>query len=589
MRPPAPTRALAGHMGSSLFVLMLTTFCLFATVANALAHGPQRPLAATDALLSDSAMALGDMSLVPTASKGSDGASDGAKPMKASRATQTLEDLLDAINVMQKEYFVLWQGTWPSSIDWTAAVLGTHVAATLSTLSSTAYHIHSDSVQGLSLLALENTINYFFSQTSAFYFGENAFSLRNQAYDDMLWVVLDWLENVKFQDLHSSLYYSDSNGAPANSSSQAWYGTQFRDAAAHRARIFYELASVGWDQTLCDGGMIWNPTLIPYKNAITNELFTSASIEMYLYFPGDPIDSPFIAAPPSNKPDQRRRHDPAYLKAAIDAYTWLKNSNMTGVGGLYADGFHISGWRSATQPGSRRCDELNTMLYSYNQGVVLSALRGLWLATGELQYLRDGHDLVRKTLRATGWPHLSSDKWAGLGRGGVMEDTCDSHASCSQDGQTFKGIFFHHLAEFCRPLRPQEAKFLEDQTDESARAQRREDVFTQHLGICRAYGPWVEHNARAALETRDADGKFGQWWGLPFQQKHVSNDMVNSSTLPSGADDYRNRKSDTAVTPLHLRPRDFNDRGRGRTVETQAGGLAVLRALLQWQTSEALS
>lgn len=34
---------------------------------------------------------------------------------------------------------------------------------------------------------------------------------------------------------------------------------------------------------------------------------------------------------------------------------------------------------------------------------------------------------------------------------------------------------------------------------------------------------------------------------------------------------------------------DYNDRGRGRTVETQSGGIAVLRALYQWKTTASLS
>jgi hypothetical protein len=308
---------------------------------------------------------------------------------------------------------------------------------------------------------------------------------------------------------------------------------------------------------------------------------------MYLYFPGDPIDAPFVANSQGAGPTERYPHNPTHLNAAIDAYAWLKNSNMTGLGGLYADGFHISGWRSSAQPGSRKCDVLNTMVYTYNQGVILSGLRGLWLATSDQDYLRDGHELIHKVLHATGWPHIYSVKWAGLGRGGVLEDTCDSHASCSQDGQTFKSIFFHHLAEFCRPLRQQEVSFLENEKQQPAAEDDWDEVYDRHLRRCRAYGPWVEHNARAALMTRDDDGKFGQWWGLPFRQLVVSSDLVNSSTLPPGAVDYRNDGFDTDAAIGGI-PRDFNDRGRGRTVETQAGGIAVLRALLQWQTSDAL-
>lgn len=557
----------------SLYTILWVFFLSLSAGANALAYPPQKPLAETqqtDDILPDTLGVLSD---------------DPVFGDSIATPAETLQDLLSALRGMQNHYFVTWMGTWPSSIDWTAAVLGTHVAATLSTYTSSEFDVvDTEQLHEPISLATENTVNQFFSQMTTFYFGENAFSLRNQAYDDMLWVVLDWLENVKFQDLHTDLHYPSSDPT----SGKAWYGTQFRSSAAHRARVFYELASAGWDKTLCGGGMIWNPTLIPYKNAITNELYISASIAMYLYFPGDPIDSPFIA---NSQVNGTYPHNPAHLKAAVDAYAWFKSSKMTGAGGLYADGFHISGWQSSSEPGTRKCDVLNKMIYTYNQGVVLSGLRGLWIGTGDQSYLRDGHELIQKVLRATGWPQISSNKWAGLGRAGVLEEVCDSHSTCSQNGQTFKGIFFHHLAEFCRPLRPQEERFLAAEKRQPVADADWEEVYARHINRCRAYGPWVEHNARAALVTRDDDGKFGTWWGIKFRQPNTtdSEEIVNSSTLPDGAVDYRNVESEPITSTFDGVPRDFNDRGRGRTVETQSGGVAVLRALYQWQTSDALS
>lgn len=559
----------------------------------------------------------------------------------------TLRDLLDALDVMQDSYFELWQGTWPTSIDWTAAVLGTHVSATLSSLTSTPDDIlmpilssaagecqDLSSKVSRSALTFENIINHYFDHIMAFYFGENAIGLRNQAYDDMLWVVLDWLENIKFQDLHSDLRYtSDPN--LNDTVCQPWHGTQFRTPAAHRARLFYELASQGWDSTLCEGGMIWSPYLLPYKNAITNELFISASVGMYLYFPGDSIDSPFVT---QNSPLNSSRHDPAHLAAAVRGYQWLKDSNMIGIGGLYADGFHITGYQSPTQPGTRKCDDLNTMVYTYNQGVILSGLRGLWLATGLQDYLNDGHDLVLKVILATGWPNKTSTEWAGLGRGGVLEEVCDSAGSCSQNGHTFKGIFFHHFAEFCRPLSPQEERFLAESG--KARGQSEDalrTVFKWHLSRCYTYRFWIEHNAEAALMTRNEDGKFGMWWGRPYPDYSIN--TAETAPLPPGATDYRNsgdvdggwepissgalrnqHPENPGVPPASSRDnpspgrrkplregsstteedepesrtadgtavqQDVNDRGRGRTVETQSGGVSVLRALYQWKTAPA--
>ncbi|KAJ5601915.1 hypothetical protein N7510_011449 [Penicillium lagena] len=508
-------------------------------------------------------------------------------------ASKTLKNLIGALHAMQDNYFQLWLGTWPTAIDWTAAVMNTHVAATLASLSDTAHDITP------SFRAIENTINHFFSHTSTFYFGENSFGLRQQAYDDMLWVVLEWLENIKFQDQHSNLHYTSETSSAT--SIKSWYGTQFRDSAAHRARLFWELASVGWDKTLCDGGMVWSPYLGPYKNAITNELYISASIGMYLYFPGDPIESPFIASQHSG--GDGLPHNPAHLKAAVDGYAWLKHSNMTGPLGLYGDGFHISGWKSPAKPGTKKCDLLNTMAYTYNQGVVLSSLRGLWLATGDQDYLRDGHELISNVLRATGWPQTDSQQWAGLGRGGVLEDVCDSRGVCNQDGQTFKGIFFHHLAEFCRPLRPQEERFLVGDATRRSPAHTEsspwDEVYEKHLKRCHSYGDWIEHNAKAALMTRDDDGKFGAWWGRAYGALGDSDELVNTSVLPDGAVDYRSStlyglspfSGVEAVPPSTSakNKKDYNDRGRGRTVETQSGGVAVLRALYQWQTCKSLS
>src|SRR5438034_8520481 len=123
---------------------------------------------------------------------------------------------------------------------------------------------------------------------------------------------------------------------------------------------------------------------------------------MYLYFPGDDIDAPFQNSGIRDG-DITLPHHPSHLQAAIKAYRWLKNSKMINSNGLYADGFHIRGWDGPGNPGTRKCNVLNPMVYTYNQGVVLSGLRGLWLATGARSYLDDGHELVNNVIQATGW------------------------------------------------------------------------------------------------------------------------------------------------------------------------------------------
>ena len=538
-------------------------------------------------------------------------ADGGQKPIPSKpKASHTLPALLDALDVLQEDYFAIWQGLWPTSIDWTSAVIGTYVSSAMHTLSTSFESLKSAKGN-------ENHINKYFSQLVASYFGQDAFALRQEAYDDMLWVVLGWLESIKFITAHSALHYDEES-----SPSEHWYGEQWIPAFAHRARIFWELASQGWDTKLCDGGMIWSPYLAPYKNAITNELYISASISMYLYFPGDDNTSPFGFSTPkmSVKGDVAPPRDPKYLAASIEAYKWLNSSNMTDLKGLYVDGYHVSGW-SRERPkndtsGNTRCDARNEMVYTYNQGVLLSGQRGLYEATGAKSYLEDGHKLIADVIAATGWDLKSNSppvqhqnrtrpklgKWHGLGRSGILEEACDAPGYCSQDAQTFKGIFFHHLTLFCAPLPshlilPGNGLFVGKEEGLDF-----DDNRKWHDEQCQGYGEWIRHNAHAALTTRDSEGRFGMWWGAP-PHSSKSTDVDGAVELPDDAVDYRNsgvpeqwkekrkwshlgvevgREGSREIEDekeVEIGIRDLNDRGRGRTVETQGGGVAVLRAL----------
>lgn len=525
----------------------------------------------------------------------------------------TSATLITALSTMQSHYFQIWPGTWPSAIDWTAAVLGTHVSATLSAITGSLRHIKIRTSEGDSpgTSSHENMINQYFTQIASFYHGENAFSLRTQAYDDMLWVVLGWLEAVKFIKLRSRLYHSTEAFDEITAvNTSIWYAQQFIPQFAHRARVFYDLASHGWDTSLCDGGMVWNPYLAPYKNAITNELYIAASVSMYLYFPGDDNPSPFTTDESCGRPPAKA-HDLLYLENAVKAYDWLKKSNMTNAQGLYVDGFHISHWRGG-RDGSRgtgQCDVRDETVYTYNQGVVLSGLRGLWDATFSLTYLQDGHALIRNVISATGWENRDSNdpwvkySWAGLGRNGIMEEACDASGSCSQNGQTFKGIWWHHFSLFCAPL----------VTKEDEEIAGEEEAQLLHRKSCEGYGKWVKWNADAVEEARNEQGEYGTWWGkhpwrwteqgqraegTDYRNRGVPDDEVwrlpeDDSVLrgagqPVVAEVQQSEQiSIDGQQILGARSSktrwDPNDRGRGRTVETQSGGLAVMRALFRWE------
>ncbi|KAL9029762.1 MAG: hypothetical protein Q9196_002039 [Gyalolechia fulgens] len=538
----------------------------------------------------------------------------------------TFTALLESLDTMQSHFYLIWQGQWPSAIDWTAAVMGTQVSATLAAMTYTwHYRTKTSSRRDFARESQEheNRINRYFTQITSFYFGENSFSLRTQAYDDMLWVVLGWLESVKFINLHSDLHYApashlDKSAKTSRHNLTGWYAQQFIPQFTHRARLFYDLAAKGWDTSLCGGGMVWNPYLAPYKNAITNQLFVSASISMYLYFPGDDNPSPFSfknPVRPSTGLPPAKPHDQRYLENAVEAYQWLKTSGMTNRKGLYVDGFHIRGWNRVGNgsTGTGKCDIRNEQVYTYNQGVILSGLRGLWQATGSKTYLDDGHQLIRNVIAATGWNARGTGwpwQWYGLGRNGVIEEACDSWGTCSQNGHTFKGIFFHHLTVFCSQL-PSTGSSENDFKTYAAD----DRLAAWHRKSCRDYGPWLRHNAHAAYMTRDDKGEYGTWWGVPAR-KTASDDSTrideNALELPPyEGTDYRNdgvpldniwrlsndqswhlpnnidgedmkkftREHSDDIESSDVKILDANDRGRGRTVESQSGGLAVLRAL----------
>ena len=382
-------------------------------------------------------------------------------------------------------------------------------------------------------------------------------------------MVLNWLEAVQTIDHRVAVLPKGS-----------WTGAEWRRTFAARSYDFYQIAHKGWDDDLCNGGMIWSPVCLPsssiaartnspqwlepYKNAITNELYISASISMFLHHP----------SPARNE---------TYLWNAIRAHEWLKSSNMTDAGGLYTDGFHVSNLRA----GGKKCDTRDDMVYTYNQGVLLSALRGLAEATNDEKYIIEGLELIDAVLKSEG-------SVGELVFDGILTEKCDPGGYCSQNGfvptpsppippnlndinrsQTFKGIFMHHLTTFCKPFPhtsqlPLSAKHT-------------------HRLSCTRCQPFIQRAAYTALITRNEHGVMGSWWGIPAGLLHSTHETHD--TRPPGTKDVENmcvsslqpHVCEAALRPPGSRWGDLNDRGRGRTVESHSGGLAALRAVLEFE------
>lgn len=214
-----------------------------------------------------------------------------------------LKRLEHSVEVLESNFFSPVLGSYPTSIDWTAAFISTVLSATFNVLHSHRY----------------------FSHLVSFYHRQHTAALRLQAFDDQLWVVLSWLQAAEY----------------ATTTEPEW-ATPFRQ----RAEEFYDLAARGWDET-CGGGMLWRKDGPPYKNAITNELFITSSVEMYRHFP----------------------HRREYLHNAMRAWIWLDSSGLRNSHGLYADGLH-------------NCTTIEATTWTYNQGVILTGLAGLSEFTG---------------------------------------------------------------------------------------------------------------------------------------------------------------------------------------------------------------
>lgn len=99
---------------------------------------------------------------------------------------EVLEDTFNALAVLQRDYFDPDYGTWPSAIDWTAAVVGTVVSGTLTTLSRSLGSVDLGEFDNWK--AKENLISSFYAQVVSAYFGQDVLSIRGQVSKPILLV-----------------------------------------------------------------------------------------------------------------------------------------------------------------------------------------------------------------------------------------------------------------------------------------------------------------------------------------------------------------------------------------------------------------
>jgi predicted alpha-1,6-mannanase (GH76 family) len=156
---------------------------------------------------------------------------------------------------------------------------------------------------------------------------------------------------------------------------------------------FTRITSGYWDAT-CGGGIWWDHERT-YKNAITNELLLYAATSLFL-----------------------ATGDPSYSIWAHREWQWFSNSGLINDRGLINDGLN------------NRCVNNGQTTWTYNQGVVLGGLIGLYLIERDDSYILIATRLAKSTI-------------SGLTTaGGILRESLEH---LNQDGQAFKGIFAQYL------------------------------------------------------------------------------------------------------------------------------------------------
>ncbi|MFS3136402.1 glycoside hydrolase family 76 protein [Gluconacetobacter sacchari] len=177
-----------------------------------------------------------------------------------------------------------------------------------------------------------------------------------------------------------------------------------RDAAMDAAGIFDRLAADYWDTT-CGGGLWWDHART-YKNAITNALFIDVAARLY-------------GATGTSR----------YKGWAMKGWRWFDASGMIAASHEVNDGLDA------------RCRNNGGVPYSYNQGVILDALRRLSVLTGDRRLLDEAARIARKAIDARGTP-----------AGGFRE----AQEPMSVDSRIFRGIFAQALGRLAPALPPGE-------------------------------------------------------------------------------------------------------------------------------------
>jgi predicted alpha-1,6-mannanase (GH76 family) len=242
----------------------------------------------------------------------------------------------------------------------------------------------------------------------------------NDYYDDEGWWVLAWIDAF---DLTGNKKYLD------------MAGVTFSDMCK------------GWDNK-CGGGIYWKKPNIG-KNAVQNELFMLCALKLH-------------------KRSGGKVNGLTHLEWAVKTWEWFESTGMINDNYQVDDGLNRSD-----------CKVKKGRVYTYNQGVILSALVELSKETNNADLLELAEKIADAAISISVYEN------------GILKDP--NEPELGADGPQFKGIFMRHLA------------YLYTVTKKET------------------YSNFIQKNAISIWENaRNAENEVGGIWTGPFDKADAS-------------------------------------------------------------------
>jgi predicted alpha-1,6-mannanase (GH76 family) len=328
-----------------------------------------------------------------------------------------------------------------------------YATTALNALMDNWYQFGSGTWRGLgwwnSANALETVINYSF----------------NAPLDNIDSIIWDVYNNGTTKDKGSFLnYYYDDEGWWALALLRAYDRTGSSEFLATAEMIFDDIQG-GWDEEVCTGGLWWSKAKTD-KNAIENELFITLATRLY-------------SATGKGK----------YLTWAKRTWNWFSGTGMQGSSGLINDGVDLT-----------TCGSNHKTAWTYNQGVILGGLSGLYQITGDMAYLSKAREIATSAMNL-----LVDDQ-------GILTEPCESSPSgCGQDGTQFKGIFVRYLSYLYN---------LEMQIPQQGLGEVEERENLQFLSDCKSF--LIRQATSIWNNDRDDSNTLGVHWAGPYSEANAS-------------------------------------------------------------------